>query len=741
MEKAKKSNRRLSSHTQSLVGMILELNGKGLNPTAISKQLPKSPDGKTTSKDTVIRVLSKHGVEKNNRNESIRSSDYEEFEKLLLEGKEPFTTLVRKMNLSIKKCKEIASKHGISIGQESRAKTKILSKEEVVRRLNDGSCQYLGFKNGYYHFVDDTGFEFKKTSAKISQGNPKGKLRGRLSDDEIKLRIGSNGTLVHYENKKSITITCINGHKIKTRISLLNKQKCQKCVGMIRAKIGPDAGLQIKSLHDQGYTPVQIVKKISHIVSVSSSAIRLYLKRVYDVDPNRRGLVDRSRKCVICGTVFVPGQRDGPDKAKYKTCSQECKNKSRALSVRLSKCSEQQLQQIIDLRNQKHKLKDISKITGVAFSLVKTVLIENGLAKSFAEVHGCTKEELDLKYINAKSDLEKGDGVLDVCKKYNLTMGSLYSKAYKDGWSNLVSSPNRSILETEIFDFIKSISPHSSQIMSSNRAVIAPMELDIVDPVKKIAVEFCGIYWHSEEVWDEDGLVKPGKNAKYHFNKMKAAEEAGYRLITIFEDEWHNRKDQCKNFLRSVFGSSKTVGARKTEVCEIPGNEALSFLDKNHIQGGNRSSDLYVGLRFNGDLIAVIAFGRHHRGGDSGSVVLNRMAFADGISISGGASKMLKFSKSILKNKGVKRIISWSDNRWSVGDVYQKLNFSLEASLVPDYSYCDFGSILRKSKQGFKKSRLQALGGVGVTEHEMALSLNMYRIYDCGKKRWSVDIV
>jgi hypothetical protein len=87
---------------------------------------------------------------------------------------------------------------------------------------------------------------------------------------------------------------------------------------------------------------------------------------------------------------------------------------------------------------------------------------------------------------------------------------------------------------------------------------------------------------------------------------------------------------------------------------------------------------------------------------------------------------------------GYEKIVSWSDNRWSEGKVYEALGFYLEEELGPDYSYVKDRQ--RISKQSCQKKHLFKKGAVGDTELEMAKSLGYSRIWDCGKKRWVLDI-
>ena len=65
-----------------------------------------------------------------------------------------------------------------------------------------------------------------------------------------------------------------------------------------------------------------------------------------------------------------------------------------------------------------------------------------------------------------------------------------------------------SFYEKEIINFIKSI--YDGEIIENNRHIISPMELDIYIPQKNLAIEFNGLYWHSELFRDKN----------YHFDKI-----------------------------------------------------------------------------------------------------------------------------------------------------------------------------------------------------------------------------
>jgi hypothetical protein len=224
------------------------------------------------------------------------------------------------------------------------------------------------------------------------------------------------------------------------------------------------------------------------------------------------------------------------------------------------------------------------------------------------------------------------------------------------------------------------------------------------------------------------------RDKNYHYFKYKACSGQNIRLITMFEDEWKNRNKQCKNFLKSVFNIvDKTVYARKCEVKMISKKESDAFCEEHHIQGPSMHTQVSYGLFHHNVMIGIMSLGRHPR--KSNSIVLDRLCFADGWQIIGGASKLFSQCTKWAKANKVSSIISWSDNRWSQGMIYQKLGFRLDEDMKPDYSYVNIKKPYRRlSKQSQKKSVTKC--PLGMTEFEWATQHGLARIWDCGKKRW-----
>ena len=289
-----------------------------------------------------------------------------------------------------------------------------------------------------------------------------------------------------------------------------------------------------------------------------------------------------------------------------------------------------------------------------------------------------------------------------------------------------ICTPIISNLEIELQEFIKSL---NIDIIENSRKIIPPQELDIFIPSKNIAIEFDGLYWHSEVYKDKN----------YHISKTKQCQKLGIKLIHIFEDEWLYKKDIVKSRLKNILGLTENkVHARKTIIKEITTKDAKVFMNNNHLQGYANSS-VKLGLFYNDELVSVMLFNKPRLGigqkfdGYELSRFANRMNY----SVIGGASRLLKYFIKTYKPKEIK---SYADMRWSSGELYQVLGFNLMHTNKPNYWYILNG--LRKHRFGFRKERLKKAGfdTTNKTEHGIMLERKIYRIYDCGTLSYHLSI-
>lgn len=249
----------------------------------------------------------------------------------------------------------------------------------------------------------------------------------------------------------------------------------------------------------------------------------------------------------------------------------------------------------------------------------------------------------------------------------------------------------------------------------NDRQLIAPLELDFVIDDKKLAIEYCGLFWHSED---------SGKPITYHLNKFLAAKEKGYRLITIFEDEWLEKRSIVEKKIRYLVGLNEDkVFARKCNIVRLTKDKRKTFLDANHIQGDGGASHAF-GLTIDNDIVACMAFSRHNN-----EILLNR--YATSINVVGGFSKLLKYARDYFKED----IVTFADLRWSCGDLYERTGFEVDRYVSPDYSVVKGNR--RYHKFNFRKSLIKQRYGIDPkTEREFLRENGFKRIWDCGKIKY-----
>lgn len=285
--------------------------------------------------------------------------------------------------------------------------------------------------------------------------------------------------------------------------------------------------------------------------------------------------------------------------------------------------------------------------------------------------------------------------------------------------------------ETEVLDYIKEILGDEIEILSNDRKVLDGKELDIYIPSKNIAIEFDGLFWHSDAI----------RQDKTHLlNKTLQCEKNGIQLIHIFEDEWKFKNDICKSRLRNLLGFiKKRIFARKCIVNKLTYSETKEFMNNNHIQGTVVSKYNY-GLFYNNELISVMTFGklRTNLGTKHKEGVFEMLRFANKIDyvVVGGASKLLSH---FINELDPDEIISYADRRWSIGNLYEKLGFQFIKNTDINYFYSIDGN-KRVNRFSLRKDILVSKYGCPseMTEKKFCESKGWFRIYDCGCKLYSL---
>jgi len=262
--------------------------------------------------------------------------------------------------------------------------------------------------------------------------------------------------------------------------------------------------------------------------------------------------------------------------------------------------------------------------------------------------------------------------------------------------------------ELEIIKFIKE--NFNQDVIEAKRKVIAPLELDIYIPANKLAIEYCGLYWHSELM---------GKDKQYHLNKLERCNEKGIKLITIFEDEWINKKDIIKSILRDELYIKDNFESIENNVIikEVSNEDCKEFLNKNHICGYSKS-ETNIGLYIKEELHTILSFNRIHAY-EYNVVRLCNKIFMD------EEYNLLKLFKYFMRHYKPHTVITYTDRRWPINNILTQIGFKQKEILPPKYFYLYSG----KPHIRFRKKDIKKLS-------KDSMNLLNTRIWDCGNVKW-----
>ncbi len=281
---------------------------------------------------------------------------------------------------------------------------------------------------------------------------------------------------------------------------------------------------------------------------------------------------------------------------------------------------------------------------------------------------------------------------------------------------------NQSAGELELFEFIKGI---DSTAIRNYRQSYHSKEIDIFLPNLNIGIEYNGLYWHSEIV-----LLSNNKPKDLDFQKQKSFHSNDIRLIIIYEDEWINKKDIVKDRIKNILNvTPNRIFARKCEIKIVDSKIASNFCNQYHIMGAGRSN-VRVGLYYNNELVSLMTFSKNNISRKVYEWEINRFVSINDYTIVGGASKLFSY---FIKHYNPSKVISYSDNRWSIGSLYQTLGFKKVSPGVPNYWYFLPNKLTRIHRYTLRKNTND---DVNLTGWENRQLQGYHRIWDCGSAKW-----
>ena len=268
----------------------------------------------------------------------------------------------------------------------------------------------------------------------------------------------------------------------------------------------------------------------------------------------------------------------------------------------------------------------------------------------------------------------------------------------------------RSAPEQELVNLIKQ--NYDGQMICNDRKLIWPMEIDIVLPDKKIAIEFNGTYWHSDHF----------KHRNFHLQKLEQMEQQGFHLIQIFSCFWTGAyKDVMQQKIRSLF-DQKYLGARHCTIERCDYAAVKDFQEKHHIQGA-RTTSLNWAVYHQGQMVACATFNRFRDG-------VELVRYCSNVRIVGILQKILqRLPAGVPVYSFANRLYTKRSENLYVRSGFQEIDMT-----SPGYYYVKGTRVITRNSA--MKHRLPGLLGENfnkeLSEYDNMVANGFHRIWDCG---------
>lgn len=357
------------------------------------------------------------------------------------------------------------------------------------------------------------------------------------------------------------------------------------------------------------------------------------------------------------------------------------------------------------------------------------------------------KTKLD-EYLNFKSSPERWiaehypdckPNIRDLRSDLGVTDTPIYDILIAHNCSHLVNTPTSSMMEDEVLELIKTLRPDLN-VITNDRTVIAPLELDLYIPELNLAIECNPTCTHNSSFCDPWG--SPPKSPSYHSTKSKMCKDRGVFLFHIFGYEWTWRRDILTSMVKNLLNCSvEKIHGRKTSIREVPYTECSTFLTNNHRQGPTNAS-VRLGLYYEDVLVSLMTFGkvRNSLGDKSFEWELSRFCSKLETNVIGGASKLLNY---FIQTYNPISIISFSDVSHTRGLVYEKLGFTCSNKLQSNYGWVDMHTDHWINRVNCQKRNLTKLFDdvtqddiASKTERQIMESHGFARVFESGTLRW-----
>ena len=244
-------------------------------------------------------------------------------------------------------------------------------------------------------------------------------------------------------------------------------------------------------------------------------------------------------------------------------------------------------------------------------------------------------------------------------------------------------------------------------IILNDRIVLKPYELDLYLPNHNLAIEYCGLFWHSNS----------NREDNYHFWKYNECYKKGINLIQIFEDEWIYQKEKVIDKLKGYLNIQKdnVIDINQCIIEEYDDKEIfelLCFEEDNYLETDDlrhKIFDINIVLKHDNEIVSVLSLNKENEN----KYIITRFFDKLNYQIDNSFKTLLNW---FIQNFKPSKILYLDNLRWSQEKLLLDNGFILDKLMEPEEYF------LTKSNQ----NRLK--------QYNQNENLLLYKIFDAGKK-------
>ena len=294
--------------------------------------------------------------------------------------------------------------------------------------------------------------------------------------------------------------------------------------------------------------------------------------------------------------------------------------------------------------------------------------------------------------------------------------------------SPLPPCASSSVAETEI---IKAVSPnYTSDIIHHDRLALGNgKELDIYMPEDRFAIEYNGVYWHSDKWLDND----------YHKNKYIVAGVNNINLLMVWSDDYARNKEIVIDTIFHKLNLSKKprVFAKNTEIVFLSFDEAEEFCSRYQVNRFEENFDVCIGLAncVTKEVVAISTWKKEKL-----SLTMNNCCTSN--HVVGGLGKMVKRAKRYAKDNYIDKLIAYADLSQCYKGSFEKVGFKYESFIEPTFMYQRGDKRFSEKEINYKffKENNRLIYDKSLSLEELIAMNNLYKVWDCGKIKYVIEV-